>query len=323
MKLLLVGDPHVRPEDIPECERLATFVLETAIKTEPDYIVVLGDLHHTHSLVHVEVLDFWRRTFALWAEKTRVLCLVGNHDMSSDSSIKAHALMAYPNVRVIDEPTPLAKDSPILLVPYQHSREDFVRVCNQWADRPLAICHQTFNGAQYENGFYAKDGVDPDSIPQRNVISGHIHSRQDFGKVHYLGSPRWMTVSDANQAKFLALIDVAPDGSWQTELFSTQGPCTAIQHLEDTPENTIPDLLDPDTKYIIDIRGPAAFIEERKKTWSGKARVRTFYTDKALPRVKESEGIGHAFRRFYAGYKPRFGTSQYTLNVLTRERLDV
>jgi hypothetical protein len=42
--------------------------------------------------------------------------------------------------------------------------------------RHEVVCHATFNGARYENGFYAKEALDPDAVPQKRIISGHIHT---------------------------------------------------------------------------------------------------------------------------------------------------
>jgi len=41
----------------------------------------------------------------------------------------------------------------------------------------ILFCHQTFDGAKFENGFYAPDGFDFSGIKYEKIISGHIHTQ--------------------------------------------------------------------------------------------------------------------------------------------------
>jgi DNA repair exonuclease SbcCD nuclease subunit len=323
MKLLVVGDPHVKPEDIGECQKLADFIVRTAQETQPNYILLLGDLHHTHSLVHVEVMAFWRNTFEMWSRAGfQVLALVGNHDQPGDPS-RAHALMAYSGIRVIDAPQLLDMEGNIALLPYMHDTNAFVATC-QVLKADTIYCHATFVGAQYENGFYAKEGIEQDDIPQKQIISGHIHKGSEFGKVWYTGAPRWQTVTDANQDRAIWLVEHNPDGSIASRTaFQTDAVCCRIVHVEDTPESPAEIAVNPAWKYVIDVKGPAAWVEERKARWSGVGRVRTFVTDRNAAKVRESDGIGVAFKKYFEAYKPRLPVDVAVLQSLVEERLSL
>lgn len=325
-KVLYVGDPHARPEDLADCQALCGLIVEVIAGQEIDRIVFLGDLHHTHAIVHVEVLHFWRDTLR-WLTRVhqqKVVLLVGNHDQPGDASSSAHALEAYKDIEgvtVVDRP--LCIDG-ILHLPYRHSRDQFVADCSDVAHRNLetVVCHQTFDGAQYENGFFAKDGVKPDDIPQKHIISGHIHDPQSFSKVTYLGSPRWLTISDANKSRFLSIVYHDENGvPVGTKTFPTDGQCRKIFHLVDTPEAPLEASFDPRHRYHVDVTGPAEWIEQRKGLYTGHARVRTQRTDNAVARVRESEGIGAALRRFIKTYKAQRGTDLPTLERLVDARL--
>ena len=61
MKILRVGDPHVKPNNLKEFrEALMRFALSEAIARKVDVLEILGDLFDTHSIVRLEVLEFWQ-----------------------------------------------------------------------------------------------------------------------------------------------------------------------------------------------------------------------------------------------------------------------
>jgi hypothetical protein len=105
-------------------------------------------------------------------------------------------MMVHTNIMVVDEPRVVLPG--ILFVPYVHDPAEFVQICQQYPEAKTVVCHQTFAGSYFENGFLTPDGVEPNLLPQEQVISGHVHSPQRIGKVWYPGAPRWRTVSDAN-----------------------------------------------------------------------------------------------------------------------------
>jgi hypothetical protein len=210
------------------------------------------------------------------------------------------------------------------MMPYQADRGQFVELARSLPSRTL-ICHQTFAGARYENGFYTEDGVDPALLPQGLVLSGHIHSPQTFGKVTYLGAPRWRTLSDADVERAIWLLEFDDRGQLVSKTpFSTGEVCRQIKYRLDTPQDPVPLPLDQRHDWRIDVRGPAAWVEVRKAQLAvAGVKLRTFKTDVALPKVKESEGVGHAFRKYLQGYSPKHGTDLDRLEEMARERLNV
>ena len=321
-RVLYVGDPHARPEDLEDCLCLVSQVVTLAEDRDVDRIVILGDLHHTHALAHTDVTAFWRESLVrLVADDITVTLLVGNHDQPGDEASKSHALLAYKDMRhvvVVDEPMEFRG---ILYLPYIHRPEDFVAACRANPVRTV-VCHQTFNGAKYENSFYAKDGVEPSAIPQVAVISGHIHEPQEFDKVRYLGSPRWLATSDANRQRFIHVVEHNDIGD-VVSVTPIPSACRQIVQIVDTPEAPWDrqGSISSNAKYLVDITGPAAWITERLPLYAGWARVRTSRTDQAQARVRESEGLPAAMKRYLAGYKATRGTPSEVLEGFVRDRI--
>jgi predicted phosphodiesterase len=328
MKFLVVGDPHVKPSDLEEGLRLVDRIVQVAKEREVDSIVLTGDLFHTHSLVHVEVMHFWRNAVAKMAANHSVVVLLGNHDAPHDMRPGVHALAALAdikNVYVVDEPKRIAWFDAVAFVPFMRSNDEFVAAMQALGDVPTVYCHQEFDGCKYDNGFYSKHGVDPEAIPQKLVISGHIHTGQEFGKVWYVGAPRWMTLSDANQDRYIWVIEHGPDGAVIGRTpYATDPACQRIVRVEDTAEAPAdPGVFDAtNVKVHVDIRGTAAWVEERKPFWRAiGARIRTFVDNGKKVAVRESEGIGAAFVKYLKTYQPRYGTPVEVLETMAKERL--
>lgn len=324
VSLLLVGDPHVTVDEIPDCNRLIDCILDALTKKPVKGIVFLGDLHHNHALVRIEVMEFWRKAFrrikAAFPDVT-IHTLVGNHDRSHDYSVKANALQAY-DVKVIEDPTQILPG--VVASPWYPDPESFLDAMEGCRGKTL-ICHQTFDGSRYENGFYASDGVKPALVEFETVFSGHIHTPQQFDKVWYIGAPRWRIASDANIPRFLWALDFDEAGSVVgKQLFSTDDYCRPIWHLVDKEEDQL--VVKAGGKGIlrVDIHGSAAWVDARKAEWEAVgARVATFPIVARSSIVKESEGIPVALAKFVDAWAPRYGTPIEQLKQMVAERIHV
>jgi predicted phosphodiesterase len=328
-KVLMVGDPHATIEELPDCERMVDRIIEVVKIEQPDTVLFLGDQHHNHAVVRVEIIDFWRRAY--WRirsevqkynpAETPIVCLIGNHDRPGDSSSQAHAMQAYEDlVFPVDQHV---RVNGILLLSYHHDGNDFIKSCNLYPEYKTVICHQTFDGSKYENGFYAKDGIALEQIPQQVVISGHIHSPQKFGKVWYPGAPRWRTSSDVNIDRDIWVVSFKDGLPVKATPYETRGYCRALHTVEDREGLPEPEfVVKAPFQVTVSIYGSREYVATKRARWEALGyRVRSFPIEKTVPRVRESEGISIALQKFVAAYKPRFGTSTERLQKLVSERV--
>lgn len=180
------------------------------------------------------------------------------------------------------------------------------------------------------DAFYGKDVVNPDDLPQRFIISGHIHKGAAFGKVWYPGSPRWQTMSDANTSRAIYTCrfnDTDGSSIGCEEAFHTDSDLRRTWDLVYTPEDHCEAelaLVRPNDKVRLNIRGPTDFCEETKRLFAGKGyRTPTFPTDRGVAKVSEAEGIPVAFKKHFASFKPKHGTPLDVLRGMVHERLNV
>jgi DNA repair exonuclease SbcCD nuclease subunit len=319
-KVLYVGDVHARPDCLDETQKLIDLIESTAIDEKVDYIVFLGDQFHTHSVIHLSVLGFWKRAFAQLANyQYHVYALVGNHDMSGRIGDENNALMLFDrdHVTVVERPTKLVKD--VVLMPYYADHQKFVDDAARFPDASTLVCHQTFDGSKYENGFYAQDGIDPNLLVQRRVISGHIHTPQSFGKVWYPGSPRWQSIADANTERGIYVVDHATNSA--PKMYSTKGVCRPIYTMVDR-EDAPAKLPEAGADVIVDVYGSREYVRARAAELEKLgARVRQFQQVAKTLKVKESDGLPVSFQKFIKDHKSKMGTSSQRLMELAQARI--
>lgn len=182
-------------------------VVDMAIKNGVKHVVCLGDLFHTHSTIHAEVLNVAARFVqTLRNNDISFHCLVGNHDMSSKDG-HIHTLdWLYPYGRVIADPVQFEIDGRLIAaMPYTENKERLERFFHRKYGTPeLILLHQGINlndsigSAWVINEIFTKDMV-PETA--KLVLTGHYHRPVDDGKIHIVGSPMEHNWSDCDDSK--------------------------------------------------------------------------------------------------------------------------
>lgn len=309
IKNLYVGDPHATVESLPDVKAVMDFAVEKATEGGADNLVVLGDLFHTHAIINVVTLNFWLEWFKKESETLKhnlgIKVLVGNHDIpgktkpSEQNSLKA--LVNY--VRVIEGK---CVEDGIEYRPYYHSVEEFQK---EPVDAKVLVCHAQFLGTQYENGFYAppEDCVDSEQLSAHSIISGHIHKSAQIGKVLYTGSSRWVTIADANQQKYLWLIehDTETGESLVLNQYGLSQIATPIRvfDLHEGGDLALPEC--PKGRTIVNLHGSQEWVSEQAQKLKG-VEVRRFPKFNKLGKVSEAKGIAAAFNDFAQAFKPPY-----------------
>ena len=283
---LIVGDPHCKHSELIEMNLLMDSVEKEALRAEVDSIILLGDLFDSHNLLRLEVIDFWQKRLAKLALIKPVIALVGNHDQKGNveeewklSSLTT--LSNIPNLTVVNEPLIIGNWA---YVPYTQNKELFISTANNLAKTAkILVCHQTFDGSVYDNGMYAPDGIDPTLIVGYDkIISGHIHKFQEFSNIIYVGTPRWMSISDANQDKGIWLTD-----GKDFKMVSLGGVLSKVVQIELTEESTEEPVFDKKDKNYLILKGNSQWITKTAKKYKGFARIVPKPTDVRLQALSE------------------------------------
>lgn len=333
---LLVGDVHAKKSNLEETSKLLKWVGDTASrlsqeKGEDVTILFLGDQFNDFGIARVEVIDLWSQFVE--SSASRMIFLVGNHDYNADCSATAMSAISSKKAIVINSPQELDPlfwlDGGVKTValPFMKNNEEFVDAVNlltSKSDIPMVVfCHQEFNGAQFENGFYAPHGVDHSLIKNKNIqiISGHIHKQQSFANIWYPGTPRHLTRSDAGEVKGIWLLGPTLD---QKSFIPTPNevakPFISLEVRESSPVPEFP----TDCRLYVDVYGSADFTKKILPKIPDHANIRTFIQgSEPIKNVRESEGIPKAFDSWVKMYTKDKNIPQEVAQKATEKVLSI
>jgi DNA repair exonuclease SbcCD nuclease subunit len=165
-------------------------------------------------------------------------------------------------------------------LPYYSNPEEFVDAANKLASYGIQtlFCHQTFQGSQFENGFYAPEGIDQNLVQVPYIVSGHIHKNQRLGKVLYPGTPKWDTLSDANETKGIWVLSET-----LALMVDSSTVIDPIISMTVTPETDLgPIKLGP--KTYLELEGPSQWIASVSKKLKGQCKITARPTDRETKR---------------------------------------
>lgn len=309
-----VGDPHVRPGNLEEAEKLFHFINDKILELQPNRVEILGDLMHSHAVIRLEVLNFWNEWLDVLVahENVEFVILIGNHDMSgnyeshsSALSVFQHIAKKHKNLKIVERPR---VDGIYGYVSYTHDKEQFITIAKDLAleGAKVLVCHQSFLTSKFESGTYDPDGIDPDPIPFNLIISGHIHAHQECtfnGKtILHPGTPMWHSNSDANENKGIWMYehDNLTGKILKSHFFSTAKVVTPIFSLIWREGESMPET--PSVgKITIELVGSSQWVSDQKKLLKGQYGIKTKITDRI---DKIARKPGQNFRDFVTNIYP-------------------
>lgn len=218
MKVLAVGDIHLKSKSL-EMHKDAIKGLLALVKTvEPDYVVMLGDQLDGFENIKLTCIHVLSTLLTTIVKEThsKVVVLVGNHEMSHNrvycSTVHAlSSLHGKDGITIVDRPTvvnPDASGEPAMICSPFIPKGRFCEAMDEhldvrWKDwrnmkdECIVFAHQEIRGVQM-NQIHSTDGDYYDSN-WPTVVSGHIHESQTIGNVIYVGTP-WHTSFTAHSS---------------------------------------------------------------------------------------------------------------------------
>ena len=321
MKILRCGDPHITVRNLEEAAKLMAFIKEQAIAHNVSRIEFLGDLMHTHAVLRVEVVDFWGKTFKDLSEHFAVFALVGNHDQpgSKEKEQLMNGLNMFQSVGVtiINKPMIVSK---IAYIPYMSDAASFLAAAQDLYDKGatnLLIAHQNFTVPLYH------DLIDPSLVPQNKIITGHIHEQKTMGKVHQVGTPKWDTMTDANEDKGVWIFEHNEDGSVKAKTYlSTKDVVTPIVKITMTEGEGDELELNPKANNYLELVGQTAWITQMKKKYKGQAQITGRPSDRKNINVNKDKAQS-IFDFLDTSFKPIEGVSKEDIKTYLKEVVNV
>jgi DNA repair exonuclease SbcCD nuclease subunit len=202
IKVLCVGDPHFKVNNVPESDDMTDKLVKIAEHIKPKFIVLLGDILHTHEKIHVSPLMRAEKLVRQLSQISPTFVIIGNHDRPNNSTYLTddhafNAMKQWTNTYVVDDKvldTNIAGHR-FLFVPYvfpslfmstlTHEEKG---VKDPLLNTTAIFCHQEFLNAKM--GMIESKAGDPWDTNHPLVISGHVH---DYDRLQpnliYVGTP--------------------------------------------------------------------------------------------------------------------------------------
>lgn len=229
VKILLFGDLHLRKGYLKQGVQLAKAMRLVVESTRPDYVILLGDVLHTHETVYVKALKILEEILEFLTNSVReTFIIVGNHDFvsASENQSSEHPLNPFsrwPRVKIIDRMQIVDLDLPpyprtqirMVMTPYLPYSVNFSATLEKLLgnknrsppvtleDIDVVFAHQPFLQVDPKAGSY------PEDYPV--IYSGHIHDRMTIqDNIHYVGSSAQVAI-DEHPDKFCLLLSFDPE----------------------------------------------------------------------------------------------------------------
>lgn len=220
-KILIVGDPHLRPQELEFGRILLMMVLNQIMTSKPDYVVLMGDIFHFKDRLSGICLKIFNDFLIEASQHTKIILLVGNHDWCKPYTV--HALDGYrgmSNVTVVDDFYRL--DDENIFVSYCREKERFEDLLQKAGPAKRLFGHLDINSFKVGSGWEEVEAFcDPEFFSDHKfnqVFSGHLHLAQERQvkncQIVFVGTGYTTDFGETDQYKRLLMLDL-DDGSFE------------------------------------------------------------------------------------------------------------
>lgn len=200
-KYTIVGDPHIRPDNLDKAKTLFELVEDLG-----NPVIVLGDTFDTKEIIRGKCLNLVYN--AVKTSKLQWIFLVGNHDLFNlkEPEHSLELLKELPNAMIVDQPKTLPG---FFFLPYIHDQAALKRSLEMIPADAVVVGHFAIKSFDYGNGFISEDELElKDFAKFRKVISGHFHKFQEKENLIYMGTPFSHSFGESNQQKHIGIFDL-------------------------------------------------------------------------------------------------------------------
>lgn len=200
VSVLVIGDPHFQVNNVTETKELIDKINLAVDRLKPTFVVILGDLLHTHEKIHVTPFNLASKLITTLAEKVKVFLIIGNHDLLNNqqfltSNHAFNSFKKFDNVTVCDRViVKIIENEKFVFCPFVPPNR-FEEALNtikikgkDWVDATCIFAHQEFYGCRFNPVMTSTEG-DIWLKDSPLVVSGHIHDEQWLqDNIYYTGS---------------------------------------------------------------------------------------------------------------------------------------
>lgn len=180
-----------------------------------DILVHLGDVFDCRSAIGLntitKVIYLFEKLSGIFND---IRIVVGNHDIyqkHSNEITSLHMLRYIPNIRIYFEPTlENVGSKSVLFVPWIEDREEQRKLLKKhsvdyvFGHLEIGGCVTNSKGVVMKSN----DSIKSTDFKKAQVYAGHIHIRQDYKNIHYVGNPFSKDRGDIGNIKGFTILDI-------------------------------------------------------------------------------------------------------------------
>lgn len=211
MKVLIVGDIHIKTNNLEQISKLQQVIIDKIHDLKPEFVVFLGDILDYHEKIITPCLNKACELIKEVSTLCKLYVLVGNHDYISNTQFLSNnhwmnALKQWNNVIIVDK---VIVNDQYTFCPYVYPGKllEALQTNKEYITTKILFCHQEFRGC--DMGVIVSDcGDEYTSLENfKYIISGHIHDSQWLSdEVFYVGAPLQHAFSESDK-RILCLLD--------------------------------------------------------------------------------------------------------------------
>jgi DNA repair exonuclease SbcCD nuclease subunit len=220
-RIWVLGDMHlgVRSNSLEWLEIQKDFYENKFIPTlkkhvkEGDILVQVGDAFDNRQSINLRVLHYAVDLFERLGKILPVHVICGNHDIwakKSNEVSSIDSLKWIPNVQVYKKPKLYTwNKKKVLLMPWRRDSNHETETLAKYPNANIVFCHSEVSGVKLNSKVKNNEGTDTNSYKNYDAVySGHIHYRQNKGKLRLVGTPYELTRSDSGNTKGFDLVNL-------------------------------------------------------------------------------------------------------------------
>lgn len=255
MKIYFLADTHLGmkgddEEVLNDCYNYYNDVLIPYMRKnvkKDDILVHLGDVFDNRSNIGIHTIYYVIKLFEQFSEIfSDIRVCVGNHDMwqkNSTDITALHAIKYIPHVKLYFKPTvDNIGGKKVLFMPWVENlahQRDYVKNSNVdyvFGHLQIGGCVSNSKGTKLNS----TDMAQSTDFNKAQVYAGHIHIRQDYKNIHYVGNPYHKDRGDIDNVKGITILDLETD---KTEFIENVfSPMYIYENIYDILEDTLGDV---------------------------------------------------------------------------------
>lgn len=201
---------------------------------DTDILMQAGDWNHSRESVNVRlsnnsinIFNVLSRTF-----KKGIHIILGNHDVYYKDRNDVHSLrevdIIYNNIHIYEKPEILTINNKhrFLMLPWEHDNDVLSETVSNHREKvDYILCHADIKDFKLNKWTKLESGLNRSSLSSfKKIYSGHIHIRQSYKNMSYIGTPYHLDRGDIGNVKGYYKLNVESDEIIETFYENTYSP---------------------------------------------------------------------------------------------------